>query len=217
MLLTPETEGALALRMELPSLTGFALSRGPGAEGLDQDRVASWISRWEASWLMDPLEGHQVRTEVYDDAMAPLARAVDPGETRAALRDVAAASRLVDDATLRRLPLFYRVRVEEARRLVVWGEGVLAAGNGTEALRAAFEAADRMRTVNPLNVATELLNRAALARRDMDGTPSTRGAADTQRVDRLIRGAETALEEGDFHRAILRAYYACRLLGVRLA
>lgn len=212
VVLTEETRGALSLGLEVPSLPHI-VDRSTDAGDLDVgDSGDEWTGRWEASWLMRPARGREARWEVYDEAVGPLARSLGPQGVRSTLTDVEEAARAAEGAELDELPPLYRARVEEARELVDWGFRTLDEGHAAAALRAALEAADRIRTVSPEGVARVLLDRAHRASEDL----SEHSAEERERIQRLVQGAEAALGEGDHRRAIQRAFYACQLLGVRL-
>jgi hypothetical protein len=100
----------------------------------------------------------------------------------------------------------------------------LAEGRDVEALSAALEASDLIREVGPESVGRLLLARAEARLGTLessaepaeagDGGGVDLGQVDLERGRRLIRGARLALEDGDYVRAIQRAYYACQVLGV---
>ena len=99
---------------------------------------------------------------------------------------------------------------------------MLAQGRLAESLAQALQAADLLREVGPEAVSRMLLARAETQleqlRARASGDDSARGVPEqVGRGQRLIRGAHEALEEGDYMRAIRRAFYACQVLGVATA
>jgi hypothetical protein len=68
-------------------------------------------------------------------------------------------------------------------------------------------------TTDPELLATTLAELADERLRRTEGS-GTYSEQELTRIRRLTGGAREALDEGDYPRAIRRAYYACRLLGV---
>lgn len=68
-------------------------------------------------------------------------------------------------------------------------------------------------TTDPELLATTLADLADEGLRRTEGS-ATYSEQELTRIRRLTGGAREALDEGDYPRAIRRAYYACRLLGV---
>lgn len=68
-------------------------------------------------------------------------------------------------------------------------------------------------TNHPELLATTLADLAEEGLRRTEGSAAY-SEQELSRIRRLTGGAREALEEGDYPRAIRRAYYACRLLGV---
>jgi hypothetical protein len=93
----------------------------------------------------------------------------------------------------------------------------LTAGQEEGALRHVLQASDLLREIGPEGVTRMLLARAEglLARLGGEGALSTHPqSAELLRGQRLIRGARQALADGDYLRAIQRAFHACQLLGL---
>jgi hypothetical protein len=91
----------------------------------------------------------------------------------------------------------------------------LTVGNTEAALLLTLRAADRLRELAPREVAHRLISEAqdALGRNPDEATYSE---LDLERGRHLLISAGTAMDDADYPRAIRRAYYACRLLGVDL-
>lgn len=159
---------------------------------------------------MQAARGRKARYAVYDEAVALLAERLGPDAARDALERVAAAGRELRAWQSGNAPPGYRDRLTEVEELVSWGRAALDDGDVSEAMRAALEAADRIRTVSPRSVAELLLSRARALR---GINPPGFTPTDRTRVDRLLQGAERALERDEYGRAIRRAYYAARILG----
>ena len=105
--------------------------------------------------------------------------------------------------------------LSEARSLLGEAESAQRAGDVTESALWLLRSADALRRTTPRVVALGLVEKAegALAARGASSEPATPGHA---RAQRLTEWARSAVETGDYERAIQRAYYACRLLGVDL-
>lgn len=100
-----------------------------------------------------------------------------------------------------------------ARELHHRASRALGSGRIGEGTRLALESAQVLRTLTPEHVAGELVRRAEEGIR-RTGADATYTEADQRRARRLARNAREAMSRGDWARAIRRAYYACRLLGV---
>ena len=85
-------------------------------------------------------------------------------------------------------------------------------GDAVRALELSMDAADALWEVSPRQVAADLIQRAEEALGRNPG-PDAYSQEELTRVRRLMYGASEAVEEGDYPRAIRRAYYACQLLG----
>ena len=113
------------------------------------------------------------------------------------------------------LPPALAGQLSEARSLLDEAESAQRAGDVTESVRWLLRSADALRRTTPRVVALGLVEKAegALAARGASSEPATPSHA---RARRLTEWARSAVETGDYERAIQRAYYACRLLGVDL-
>ena len=90
--------------------------------------------------------------------------------------------------------------------------GCTVGGDGWAAIEAMLRSADALRSVSPYQVASGLLNRARMSLRRIGELPSY-SQEELAQIRRLTSGAEEAFADGDYPRAIRRAYYACQLLG----
>ena len=149
------------------------------------------------------------------------ARSADTGDLtfdttsiRAAIESVGAAITEVEGVALP-LPPDLSEPLSEARSLLAEAESAQRAGDVTESALWLLRSADALRRTTPRVVALGLVEKAegALAARGASSEPATPGHA---RAQRLTEWARSAVETGDYERAIQRAYYACRLLGVDL-
>jgi hypothetical protein len=212
LILSDDTWSALAADGHLPSVE--ALITQSGLQGPVTESAARWSSSWEL-----PLEaGREVRRAAYEQVSAPLADALGAdavAEHVDALGDVlAAADALSFEPISGGLADSFEAATLRHREAVA----ALADGRRGDALSHTLQGSDLLREVGPEGVARMLLARAEgeLARVGAQGTPATEEAtAQVERGERLIRGAHQALAEGDYLRAIQRAFYACQVLGVR--
>jgi len=203
----PETHGAVALGGGLPSVPELV-----DAHGLDPETVAE-LETWRESWSLVTAEGALVRsTQVYPAVVARLFPLLHrPGvadlldENDEALRSAKRLGVLLANEEV-------ETAVEQALRFHQKARNALESGDGKGALRLALQSADALRAVAPRQVASDLV---AVAQEHLrrKGFPETYPEEELNRIRRLANGAEEALAEGDYPRAIRRAYYACQLLG----
>jgi hypothetical protein len=212
LILSDDTWSALAADGHLPSVE--ALVTQSGLQGTVTESAARWSSSWEL-----PLDaGREVRRAAYEQVSAPLADALSAeavAEHVAALGEVlAAADALTFGQASSGLAISFEAATLRHREAVA----ALADGRRGEALSQTLQGSDLLREVGPEGVARMLLARAEgeLARVSAQGAPASDEATTrVERGERLIRGARQALDEGDYLRAIQRAFYACQVLGVR--
>lgn len=203
----PETHGAVALGGGLPSVPELVQAHGLDAEGFEE------LEAWKDSWGMVDGDGALVRaTQVYPGVAARLFPILNRPGVAELLRENEESLR----SAKRMGVLLANRRVEEALEgaLRHHHEAVMALqeGDGERSLRLAFQSADALRAVGPAQVAGDLLERARdQLRRNRD--LETYSLEKLTRIRRLTNGAAEALEDGDYPRAIRRAYYACQLLG----
>ena len=225
--IAPATRPALDLSGSLPRLADVLAPRDHGSEGTGVPRLAdvgapaseeardAVLARWEASWSHGTARGRRIREEIYRSGDFR-ALEFDPAAVRSAVESMRAA---LAEIQLISGPLPPRLThaLSEARHLVDTAERLndvpLSTGSALEALRAA----DALREISPRAVALTVVESAegALAAADSSAGP----AADPRtraRALRLTAWARTAIETGDYVRAIQRGYYACHLLGVSI-
>lgn len=202
----PSTRPALDIAGSLPRLAGLvaAETRATGQ---------AIVTRWEDSWNATVGDGHRLRAEIY---RSPETRELtfDTTSVRSAIESVDATITEVEGVALP-LPPDISGQLSEARNLLAEAESAQRAGDVTESVLWLLRSADALRRTTPRMVALGLVERAegALAALGASSDPASPGHA---RAQRLTEWARSAVETGDYERAIQRAYYACRLLGVDL-
>jgi len=194
---TVETVPALALPGPLPGLSDLA-ERVPGDPGLQ-----ALAEEWDASWEEE--EGEVVRVAVRAQAVPILYGALGESSARTALASLAWLRS--DPGFLDALPGSLADPLREALLMAERGEAALAAGRGEQALGWALAGADRARSVTTEAVARRMVRRGEAL---LAGEPDP--GVDLDRATHLMNGARRALGEGDFTRAIQRAFYACQVL-----
>jgi hypothetical protein len=99
--------------------------------------------------------------------------------------------------------------VQRAGELHEHVEAALEDGDVATALAYAMEASDALRRFSPSRAVEAFLTKA-----DAELTAGDDALSDTDRARamRLVEGARSAIAEGDWTRAIRRAYYASQLL-----
>jgi hypothetical protein len=213
VLLTEETRSVLAADANLPSLSRL-VSEAPG-----DDRVAGAVERWSLSWDLDVEEGRALRSRANTEAASPLAESLGSAAVARSVRAVGETLEATAALETGALTEAIAGNLLEAKAHHDRAVAALTAGADAEALEGALHASDLIREVGPESVSRMLLARAesqleaALAAGQ--GPPG--GQVDLQRGQRLIRGAQLALEEGDYVRAIQRAFYACQVLGLEVS
>ena len=208
VLVSTSTRGALQIRGPLPELSRFLPDGLQSQAGID----------WNRSWEVGAAEGRRLRQDVYGelrqsgfevdsagavDASASVDRALEP------LRES------VD------LPLHLSLPLAEARNLAEDARDALSAKRWSEAALYALQAGDALREVMPRTVALTLIEAGEAAlRTHLETRPEERVTGVTveasRRASRLLQWARSAIASGNSERALQRAYYACRLLGVVL-
>lgn len=211
-LLTEETHGSLLLASALPSPTSLAEWTGLQSE-LSED-----LERWLSSWDAPPDRGEEVRAGVYGRITAPLADELGRTGVRGALASLGEAVTAAEELPLERVEPAVRSELVRARALHEEGNEALEDERRDEALELAFRGSDALRAVGPESVARALLARAEdaleVAHAAFGAGPGDEMPDRLFRADRLTRGARMALDDGDWERALRRAFYACQLLDV---
>jgi hypothetical protein len=206
LLVAPEAEGAVFFTHGLATIPSLLSDHGLALVG------AAEAEAWWDSWSMEPPEGARLRGQLYPLAVQRLR----PQLGEAGIEDVlgknalslvgveSVAAIIQSDAISSALELAkgYHVEAQWALRL----------GEQDRALELAFRTADALWEVTPEQVARNLISRAEKA---LGRNPDAASYSEHEliRIRRLMYGASEALDEGDYPRAIRRAYYACQLLG----
>jgi hypothetical protein len=218
----------LAAEANLPSLPRLVEGTGGG------DELSGVVDRWSGSWDMPVEEGRELRARLSAEAAEPLARAIGHAGVSTAVRSV--GETLVAASALEGESLAGGIAENLEQAELEHAEAVTALAEGREgaALGAALAAADLIREVGPESVSRLLIARAEARLESLeasreappvglgevaDGNGAEEVESDAAQLDlergrRLIRGARLALDDGDFVRAIQRAYYACQVLGL---
>ncbi len=201
----PETHGALLLSQELPSIP-LLLS------GTEKGEESAEVEAWWDSWRMEEEDGERVRSRIYLAAAQRLLPAMGREGVRNLLARNGENLRAVEADGLLTTSPAVQDALSRATALHHQAEAALRAGNAQGALALALRSVDAQWAVSPPRVAASLLEQAeeSLGRNAPGDSYSEEVLA---RIRRLTRGAREALDQGDYPRAIRRAYYACQLLG----
>jgi len=203
----PETHGAVFFAHGLSTVPSLFSDHGLALEG------AVEAEAWWDSWSLVQAEGAQLRSLIYPLAVQRLY----PVMGVAGIRDVLGRNALSLAAveTVESVVGLESIShaLDRARNLHSQARSALVRGEGESALMLALHAADALWEVGPQQVAMELIERATDALGRNFGLTSY-SEEELIRIRRLMHGASDALDEGDYPRAIRRAYYACQLLGV---
>ena len=202
----PETHGALLFSDEISTVPSLLLDHGLAHEGVAEAEA------WWDSWDLGDSEGAALRSQIYPSAaqrlfpvmgMAGVQDVLD--RNTSGLAAIGAMGAIVDTEAISHA-------LDRARGLHSDAWRALGRGEGESALVLALRTADALWEVSPQQVATDLIDRAtnALGRNPQ---PASYSVEELIRIRRLMYGASEALDEGDYPRAIRRAYYACQLLG----
>ncbi len=208
-ILAPETHGAVTFAVPLPNLPLLA-----GDLGVDET-LQPVVAVWTDSWSLDPDEGRDVRRESYELAAPTLAGLMSEDEVRKRIDAVALGLGLSRGLLSEELPEGILTALDHAQRHHASALALLAAGDRENALIETLLAGDALQEASPEAVATLMVLRGDQALRRAKGVGSYTDQ-ELERADRLLRGAQYALAEGDPVKAIRRAFYACRLLSVEL-
>lgn len=203
-----ETHGAVLLGEDLPTVPNLLPG---GLAGPDQAAVSgAWWDSWqleeaqgaEARRLLYPMVAHRLASELSEAGIQELL-----GRTESNIAAVGGVAIYLDPGTI-------GPTLIQARRLHGEASDALAGGDDSAALELILEAADALWSLSPQRVAMGLIEEASEAfERKVD--PASYSEEEFIRIRRLMYGASEALEQGDYPRAIRRAYYACQLLGAR--
>jgi hypothetical protein len=202
----PETHGAILFSSDLSSVPHLL-----SAEGLET-RASAAAEAWWESWTLSKPEGERLRSRIYPstvDVLLPVLGAdgvlellTQQGETLGAVETAMSliASQAIGEA------------LDEARSLHDDALFQAERGDTEGALLLALRSADVLWGIRPQQVAMDLLDKASRAL-GRNGLGESYTEEELTRIRRLTNGARESLEQGDYPRAIRRAYYACQLLG----
>ena len=208
VIVTPETQGALALGARLPSLPSLAAQAGV------EERVAPLLDSWLGSWAIGLQEGRARRQLAYAAALDPLTGSLEAGAVEEALSEVESALHATWTMPFVESASMVRNVASQAQRSLEQGRAALARNDVSEALLLTMQSADLLREASPQVVATALVVEAEIALGRIQ-TDDAYPEENLIRARRLTRGARQAMAEGDLPRAIRRAFYACQLLRTR--
>ena len=205
VLVAPETSGAVVFAEALSTVPRLLTEHGLALEG------ATEAEAWWDSWAMEDSEGAELRSKVCPSAAQRLFPHLGLAGTQdvldrntSSLSSVDAVGSLIESETISEA-------LRRARALHSKAWRALGEGDGEGALR--LSTADALWEVSPPQVATTLIGKANDALGRNPGSASY-SYEELTRIRRLTYGATEALAQGDYPRAIRRAYYACQLLGV---
>ena len=201
----PATRPALDIASGLPRLADLVT-------GEARDTGEAVLGRWENSWNMALAAGSRLRAGIYGSA-AGWDLAFDTTSARAAIEAIHTTIAEIEGVA-HPLPPHLSRQLAEARRLLGAAETARDEGNVTESVLATLRSADALRGTTPRMVALGLVESAeqALAAAAQEAPDS--GPTGHARARRLTEWARSAVDMGDYEKAIQRGYYACRLLGV---
>jgi hypothetical protein len=228
MLVTPETQAAIKLASSLPTLPEFVTKAHtadvPAGSTLGEAETRrAMLTHAQNSWQLAEVLGNSeearaLRIQAYDEAVPALAPILSDDDVAAAqqrLLDWAVLAGSVVQAAAKRpdaLPGFADA-LRQGKTLIEHGVQDRLAGDRAAALERTLEAADVLAATTPRGVALSLTRAAESALVVAQRTPPDRlSAEELQRAARLVRSAREALADGDYERAIRRAYYARQLL-----
>lgn len=208
VIVTEETRSTLLVHSELPSLPDLAARAG--VESRMTGAMDAWMGSWERE---DPEEARRLRSDAYGSAAGPLSERLGAEGVRAAHADLGRALQGIRSLDGGALETDMRARIQRAADLHERASEALQADARSEALARTMEGADLLREMAPESVARLLIARAEGALEVRSGEMNG-DDVEVERGTRLLDGARLALEDGDAHRALQRAFYACQLLNV---
>ncbi len=216
LVVAAETEAALRVAAALPTLPEVldrARVRGTLSPD-DAEAAAAAHALWTAAdSAQNPIAARALRRRAYETAAPVVARALGP----AGLSEVESGLRrwveMAESASEGMSLPGVGAALMAGRTLLA---RAVAADHADQAAALLLEAADRLRETTPDAVAARLILQveSALAREDRR-TGGGPGPVARRRAERLLRGANRALSDGDPVLAIRRAYYARQLLGLQ--
>lgn len=216
-------EAALDVLASLPTLPRMidgvlGVAAADGDIGREDRVLLAAREMWLASGkAADPVASAAYRAAAIDLAAPALAQRLDSAAVARSLfeleRWLAAADAVAGGADL----VGIRAALDEGRAELKAARQAVSENEPAASIRALLRAADALDRTTPQSVATRLVRSAETKLAHLLADAPRKAAVDEtlHRVDRLIRGAREALEEGDHARAIRRAYYADQLLNLR--
>ena len=203
----PETHGAVFFADGLSTVPSLFSDHGLALEG------AVEVEAWWDSWSLGEAEGARLRFLIYPLAVERLYPVMGVAGTQDVLgRNALSLAAVEAVESVVGLEAISHA-LDRARNLHSEARSALGRGEGESALTLALHAADALWEVGPQQVTMELIERATDALGRKLGLTSY-SEEELIRIRRLMHGASEALDDGDYPRAIRRAYYACQLLGV---
>jgi len=199
---------ALEVVTPLPEL-GSMISTGDAAP------FSEWlplVDAWNATWTVGLGAGRSSRAAIYEAAFPAMAEGLTKIQVDGILTPVRdALAQVQDPATL---PFHLALAMGESTRILRRAEEAAEDIRWSDAGELGLRAADALREAMPPTVAATLVEEAekVFASSDLNRL----SASDLRRATRLTRWARSALQSGDYDRAIQRAFYAGQLLGVVL-
>ncbi len=210
ILVSEGTRPALEIPGPLPELSRFL------PDGIQSQAGVDWIRSWEVG----AAQGRRLRSAVYLE-LRKSGLSVDSAGAQQAVSSVEAALASLDEVPAP-LPLHLSLSVSEASRLAGDARRAFEARRWSDAALQSLQAGDALREVMPRTVALTLIEAGEVALRNHIGRPETNELVTgvtveaARRAARLLQWARSGIAAGNEWRAIQRAYYACRLLGVVL-
>jgi len=206
-LVAEESYAALALGMPFPDPAAWS-----ARSGLDE-RTASAVEAWRASWELLPEEGRRAREAAYGPMSRGLAEVLGSADLEGELAVLSGAvARAQALATDQAFPPHVAAGILLAGSALGAAADAEARGDGPAALEALIRGGDALREVGPEAAARALVGEVE-RRLGSLAEDAPYSEEDLARVGRLARGGRQALEEGDWVLAIRRAFYARGILG----
>ncbi len=205
-LVAQESFAALALGVAFPDPRGWA---DPGALA---DEGARALDTWRGSWDLPLEEGRRVREAAYGlmaESLTDLVAAPTFDRELAALGEAVLRAEAL--GTGEGLPGHVAAGILQAGSYRDAALEAHARGDARSALEAVIRGADALREVGPEAVARALQGEVEGLVGRLPEDPSY-SEQDLGRLQRLVRGARQALDEGNWVLAIRRAFYAKALL-----
>lgn len=222
---TSHTAPALNLTTPLPTLPSLVMRAlslgGPGPTPARRETLLAGLGAWaSADVVTDTVEAAQVRARAEAQVAGALADQLGPRRVAVSLENLDGLVRSGLSGALKMSNSGYLVTLlRDAESRLAQARAERAAGDPAGALQDMMAAADILERATPGPIAHRLVADAERALSAAPGTTTPASApavrADRERAVRLLRGAQEALQAGNYDLAIRRAFYAGELLGVR--